>query len=121
MRTHSRTFESQPAADPRFGAITGLKGELGALVVVDEGLKGASLGKVTQIRNKEKHKEQVVCNKQLNIGENNYMSPNIHPRVNNTWYLSTRSPSHKLIQPNSIEYSFHLPCSMIRRSKYFPS
>ena len=49
MSTHSRTFESQPAADPRFGAITGLKGELGALVVVDEGLKGASLGKVTQI------------------------------------------------------------------------
>ena len=57
MRTHSRTFESQPAADPRFGAITGLKGELGALVVVDEGLKGASLGKVIQIRNKEKHKK----------------------------------------------------------------
>ena len=51
MSTHSRTFESQPAADPRFGAIAGLKGELGALDVVDEGLKGASLGKVTQIRN----------------------------------------------------------------------
>ena len=49
MSTHSRMFESQPAADPRFGAITGLKGELGALVVVDEGLKGASLGKVIRI------------------------------------------------------------------------
>ena len=83
MSTHSKTFESQPAADPRFGAITGLKGELGALVVVDEGLKGASLGKVTQIRNKEKQKEQVLY-KQLNIRENNYISPNIHPRVNNT-------------------------------------
>ena len=84
MSTHSRTFESQPAADARFGAITGLKGELGALVVVDEGLKGESLGKVTQIRNKKKQKEQVVCNKQLNIGKNNYVSPNIHPRGNNT-------------------------------------
>ena len=84
MSTHGRTFQSQPAADPRFGAITGLKGELGALVVVDEGLKGESLGKVTQIRNKKKQKEQVVCNKQLNIGENNYVSPNIHPRGNNT-------------------------------------
>ena len=49
MSTHSRMFESQPAGDPRFGAITGLKGELGALVVVDEGLKGASLGKVIRI------------------------------------------------------------------------
>ena len=81
-----RTFESQPAADPRFGAITGLKGELGALVVVDEGWKGASLGKVTQVINKEKQKEQIVCNKQLNIGENNHVSPNINPRVNNTNY-----------------------------------
>ena len=44
----------------------------------------ASLGKVTQVINEEKQKEQVVCKKQLHIGENNHVSPNINPRVNNT-------------------------------------
>ena len=84
MGIHSRTFESLPVADPRFGAITGLKEELGALVVVDEGLKRASLGKVTQIRNKKRQIQQVVCSKPLNVGENNDVSPNIHPRINTT-------------------------------------
>ena len=84
MGTPSRTFESLPVADPRFGAITGLKGELGALVVVDEGWKRASLGKVTQIRNKKRQVEQIVCKIPLNIGKNNNESPNIHPRINTT-------------------------------------
>ena len=60
-----------------------VKRVIGASVVVDEGLEVASSGKVRETRNK-KILSKLECTELLQIGDNNNVSLNIHPSVNNT-------------------------------------